>query len=181
MREIEVKARIKDLGETRKKLEKMGCTFSEPLDQKDIIFLHKSPDLRTMEKGKVILRIRNSSGAIILTLKKQCENELDNIEEEVVVESQEKMERILKYMDYEEVIRVNKVRQKTFYKDMEICVDRVEGLGDFIEVEKMTDDKQEGELQGKLFEFLESLGVKKEDQVFKGYDSLLYDKKHNEN
>jgi len=55
-----------------------------------------------------------------------------------------------------------------------ICLDEVEGLGSFIEVEKTSAEDGEA-IQEELFNFLESLGVKREDRVFKGYDTLKYD------
>ena len=56
---------------------------------------------------------------------------------------------------------------------MTICLDKVEGLGEFIEVEKITEQDDSIQTQKKLFDFLKSLGISEEDQVFKGYDTLI--------
>ena len=58
---------------------------------------------------------------------------------------------------------------------MEICLDVVEGLGTFIEVEAFADGKTE-EVQERLFAFLRTLGIKDEDRVTKGYDTLVREK-----
>src|SRR3989344_924740 len=179
MKEVEVKAKIKNLEEVKEKLQKLGCVFSKPLIQKDKIYLHKNTMFQNVTKGKVILRIRDSNGIFIITLKKQLENELDNIEREVIVNDPIEAEEILKEMDYKEVIIVFKKRVKCKYKDLEICLDNVEGLGEFIEVEKLTKDEESLKIQKELFEFLESLGIEKKDQVFKGYDTLLYEQQKN--
>ena len=42
MKEIEVKARVKDKAELLARLEGLGCKFSEPIIQYDIIALFKS-------------------------------------------------------------------------------------------------------------------------------------------
>jgi len=173
MKEIEVKAKINNISKIKNKLIKMGCSFSEPLLQRDIIFLHNSMEFKDIGEGKVILRIRNSNGKFLLTLKKQLKNELDNIEREITVDDPTQAQDILKYMNYHEVVRVNKNRLRCKYNDMTICLDEVEKLGSFIEVEKITNSDNSAEVQKNLFNFLMSLGIQKEAQVLKGYDTLI--------
>ena len=69
---------------------------------------------------------------------------------------------------------IHHVRKKAKYNDMEICIDAVEQLGSFIEVEKLSEGDSL-QIQEQLFTFLESLGVTKEDQVIKGYDTLMWE------
>lgn len=176
MNEVEVKARIDDIDKIMKSLEELGCDFSEQLEQKDKIFLHNSIEFPDIKKGTVILRIRDSNGKCILNLKKQLGNEMDNIEQETEISDSEAGEEILKHLGFHEVVQVNKIRQECKYRDMTICVDEVENLGSFIEVEKLTDEKDSAKLQKELFKFLETLGIKKEYQVFQGYDTLIYNK-----
>ena len=176
MKEVEVKAKVDNLDALKEKLVQMGCVFSEPLVQKDKIYLHKSMKFSDMGRGKVILRIRRSDDKATLNLKKQLENELDNIEEELVIDNAEAGTRILKYLDFDEVVRVSKRRTKGKLNDLKICLDDVDELGTFIEVEKMTEDEDSLKIQEELFEFLESLGVKRESGVLKGYDTLIEEK-----
>lgn len=175
MKEVEVKARVLNFQELKSKLTDLGCVFSEPLIQKDKIYLHNSINFPDIKKGTVILRIRNSNGKYILTLKKQLENELDSIERETVIESPQETEDILKYMDFHEVVNVNKKRVKCKYNNLEICLDEVAGLGSFVEVEKLTLEEDSLKIQEELFIFLESLGINREARVFKGYDTLTYE------
>ena len=60
---------------------------------------------------------------------------------------------------------------------MEICLDEVKDLGNFIEVEKITDEDPD-KVQEELFRFLESVGVRREDRVVNGYDILMWRKQH---
>lgn len=175
MKEIEVKAKVSNLGFIKNELIKRGCTFSEPLIQKDRVYLHNSIEFPDIKRGTVILRIRDSNGKFIITLKKQLENELDNIEREIMVDSPEQADEILKYMDFHEVVKVSKKRIKCKYNGLEICLDEVDRLGSFIEVEKLTLEEDSLKVQKELFEFLETLGIKKDNQVFKGYDTLIYE------
>ncbi len=79
-------------------------------------------------------------------------------------------------MGYYEAIKMTKKRQKCKHKDLTICLDEVEELGAFIEIEKLTSDKNVVEIQNELFKFLEELGIQKNDIAHKGYDILLYEK-----
>lgn len=175
MKEVEVKAIINDYEVVKKRLEDLGCEFSEIIKQEDKIFLHKEKDLSKTKEGNVTLRIRKTENKNILTMKKQMGNELDNIEKETEIEKPEEMAEIIKTLDFRETVRVSKERIKTKYNGTEICIDKVKDLGNFIEVEKMT-EKDSETTQEELFKFLESLGVKKEEQVFKGYDTMRYEK-----
>jgi adenylate cyclase class 2 len=83
------------------------------------------------------------------------------------------MRGIIELLDYHEVVKVDKIRTKTRYNDMEICLDEVQNLGSFIEVEKIVTG--DGDVvQEELFTFLESIEIKREDRVFSGYDTLMY-------
>ena len=177
MKEVEIKAKAPDADALKRKLEEKGCEFSEPAVQKDRIYLHEDTSFPEITRGTVILRIRETKGKHILTLKKQLGNELDNIEREVTVDDPDQAEDILTHMDYREAVRVRKTRTTCSYKDMEICIDEVDRLGTFIEVEKMTEEDS-ATVQEELFSFLETLGVRKEDQVHKGYDTLTYELNH---
>ena len=174
MKEIEVKARARDFKKLMNSLREMGCKFSEPIYQNDRIFLDKNIKFSDIKKDTNIMRIRDSNGIFILTLKIHLENELDCIEREIIVNDSKQAEDILFYLGFREVIRVKKKRIKIKYKDLEICLDEVEGLGNFIEIEKIIKEGDSLKIQEELFKFLESLGVKREDKVFQGYDSLIY-------
>jgi len=58
---------------------------------------------------------------------------------------------------------------------VEICLDEVENLGSFIEVEKMSDGDSK-QIQEELAEFLGLLGVSPKDRVTKGYNTLMLER-----
>ena len=178
MEEIEVKAKIKDINKTKEILEKMGCIFSESTTQDDIIFLPEGVEFCDIKKDIPVVRVRDSNGVIILTLKKRIENgnELIKLEKEVVVDKKDEIIEIIKNMNYHEVLRVNKKRIRCEYKDTDICIDDVFNLGFFIEVEKLSQNEDDLLIQNSLFDFLKSIGINEEDRVLKGYDTMLYEK-----
>jgi adenylate cyclase class 2 len=177
-KEIEVKAKVESLHVLKNKLEELGCAFNNPAEQKDTIFVNFDGDFTKFMPNTNFLRIRETNNKILFTLKRPQSNELDCIEKEIEVSDKEQLKDMLELMGYHEAIQVHKIRTKTQYKDMEICLDDVRGLGTFIEVEKITDG--DGEIvQNELLHFLESLGVSKEDRIVNGYDTLMYLKIHN--
>lgn len=174
--EIEVKVKIKNIEEIVSKLEKMGCVLSEPIVQDDYIFNKIGLDLSKSHTTPV-LRIREQGNKIIFTLKKDRSNELDCIEKEIEVSDRNILKDIIELLGFEQTVEVHKKRRKGKYEDYEICVDEVEELGSFIEVEKMSDENGE-KVQNELIDFLEKLGIDKKDRVLIGYDSQIW-LKHN--
>ena len=174
-KEIEVKARAGNLSELASKLESLGFVVSEPIAQRDAIFVDSNyGQFDQFQPDKNLLRIRESGEKFVFTIKQPKANQLDSIEHETEIANAEEMKEALILMGFHEAVRVNKTRRKTRYNDWEICLDEVEDLGSFIEVEKIADDENVEKVQAELFAFLEALGVKKEDRVHDGYDTLVY-------
>lgn len=171
--EIEVKAKVKDFNNIISKLKELGCIFSEPITQDDYIYNQKGIDLKDHSHNTPVLRIREQAGRITFTLKKNRSNELDCIEKEVDVSDKNKLEEIIELLDFTKTVEVHKKRRKGNYGDYEICLDEIDGLGSFIEIEKMSDEDGD-KVQKELFDFLKTIGIKDEDRVFNGYDTLSY-------
>jgi predicted adenylyl cyclase CyaB len=79
-------------------------------------------------------------------------------------------------MGYKIAAKVNKTRVITHYDGCEICLDDVENLGSFIEMEKLTKEGDSEKIQEELFTFFESLGIKRQDRMISGYDILMIQK-----
>jgi len=150
--EIEVKAKVKDLETLKNKLEEMGCVLSAPIIQNDYIYNQKGVNLKNHSHDIPVLRIREQGEKIIFTLKKNRSNELDCIEKELEVSNKETLKDIFELLNYVSTIEVHKKRIKTNYKDYEICLDEVVGLGSYVEVEKISDEDG-AKVQNELFAF----------------------------
>ncbi|MBI5139437.1 class IV adenylate cyclase [Candidatus Nomurabacteria bacterium] len=178
MYEVEVKARLGNREEVKNKLKILGCKFSEELHQVDEIFTGSK--VFPPPRGTPVFRIRTQNGKYIFTLKINQSSRLDCIEHELEISNPDQMRAIIKLLGYKQDVTVDKKRIKTKYKDMEIVLDNVKDLGEFIEAEKMVEHENPEDrkkVQIELFEFLETIGVKKEDQVIDGkYDIMLYEK-----
>lgn len=174
MKEIEVKAYLKDEAAVIAKLAELGCTLSAPERQIDTVYTRIPAN--TIEEyltNDHFVRIREKSdGKFIFTVKKPVSKEiLTKAEHETVVADAQELEQALYLMGYQKANTVSKVRRMVMYKDFEICIDEVENLGAFIEVEKMSDEDADM-VRNDLEIFLESLGVSLKDEVHKGYDML---------
>jgi adenylate cyclase class 2 len=179
MQEIEVKAQVKNAEYLIEKLHSLGCTFSQSIEQRDRIFIPIG-ETAPIPAGINALRVREEGGVSFFTLKQPMSNGLDKLEKEVVVSDAQEMADICILLGYYEASHVYKKRQKCIYQDIEICLDEVEELGTFIEVEKKVVGKTDGQkIQEELFVFLQTLGITKEDRVFEGYDILIDRKKTN--
>ncbi|MBP9711728.1 MAG: class IV adenylate cyclase [Candidatus Pacebacteria bacterium] len=180
MYEVEVKAQLKDRQAVKGKLESLGCVFGEELHQVDTIFVPKgTPYPSPMDTP--VLRVRRQNGKAILTLKISQSSRQDCIEKELEVADGNIMVDIIHLIGYEEFVAVvDKKRIKTHVGDMEVVLDEVKDLGEFIEVEKVVTEADPAvrvKTQDELYAFLETLGVSKEDHVIGGkYDIMLYEK-----
>ncbi|MDQ3075633.1 MAG: class IV adenylate cyclase [bacterium] len=179
MYEVEVKAKLKNKEEVKKKLEEFGCKFGEELHQVDNIFI---PEATTFPPpfNVPVLRVRKQNDQSIFTMKISQTSRQDCIEREFEIGDGDKMIEVLYAIGYKQAPTVDKTRIKTNYQDMEIVLDIVKDLGEFIEVEKIvTSENHEDRLkiQDELYNFLETLGVEKEDHIIGGkYDIMLYEK-----
>lgn len=182
MREIEIKLKAKDLGALEQKLGALGCVLSAPVNQHDVIY-SKDGDTSVWEKmieGAVVVRIRRDDRGAIFTLKQQRTHEHDNIECETRIEDADAMHRALLLLGFVPGVEVRKSRRKGKLGEYEICLDQAEGLGDFVELEKMADDDADAaRISEELFQELELLGLSRDDQEKRGYDTQMFQlKKH---
>jgi len=190
--EIEVKAKLKNSVVVMEKLAKLGCEFSGAKTQDDMVWVAKTGTLEDFLSNTVFLRIRIQNGGggnsgsgngekIIMTAKspkaKQGNESLVKREHEVVVSSADEARNILLMLGLHEAVRVIKKRRTAKYEGYEICLDEIENLGSFIELEKMAEEKDAAQIQGQMLEFLGTLGIAPDDQVKKGYDILMLEKK----
>ena len=179
MYEVEVKAHLRDRKSVIKKLGDLGCKFSEELHQIDHVYFPQGfvfpPPI-----GTAILRVREQNNKYFFTLKISQSGRQDSLEREMEIKDGRMMIEIIKLLKYQEAPTVNKIRTKTQYKDMEIVLDSVKDLGEFIEVEKIVtheNPEDRKKIQQEIANFIETLGVAKEDHIVGGkYDIMLFNK-----
>ena len=173
MNEVEVKARLKNPELILRQIKELGIKLSEPVRQADTVYAKTVGNVSEYMKNDHFLRIREKSdGRFIFTVKKPLTwKELTKTEHETEIKDAKELENAIFLMGYKVANKVIKERRTAKYKDYEICLDEVEKLGSFIEVEKMTNGDVEV-ARKEITQFLFSLGVSPDDEVHKGYDIM---------
>jgi len=177
VREIEIKLRANNLKEVESKLAEKGCVLSEPISQHDVVYSLKGSrnEFQSAQEGDIVIRIRYLKDSAELTLKQQRSNESDNIECETEVVDPKQIHHMLELLGWYPAVEVKKIRRKGKLGLYEICLDEVERLGTFIELEKLTDENIDAEeVRQELFKELESLGLSRNDEETRGYDTQIY-------
>ncbi len=171
--EVEAKAHCKDLGEIERRIVGLGAEFQEELEQIDTYYNHPARDFAQTDEA---LRIRRVDEKAYLTYKG---SKIDNItktreEMEVLVENGDSVKEILDKLGFSEVGTVKKVRKKYTFNDFIICLDKVDGLGSFVEMEAQCDSEDSEEvsrLRDEILRTLKELGLEKIER--KSYLELL--------
>lgn len=173
MRQIEIKARVKDEQDLRDALRGAGIELEKPVKHHDVVY--SRPGAKDGDPAENWLRIRTENDTRhIFTLKRSVVGELDSIEHETVIENVDELRAIIKLLGYELFSDLTKTRQKAHDGEYEICFDTVEGLGTFIEIEKLCDEDVDGaRIVDELWSYLGKFGIAKDDQETHGYDVLI--------
>jgi len=168
--EIEVKARLNNFELTKRKLRKIGAEYVGKKHQVDIYYsLYKRP--MNKKKGKV-MRIRHDKLNHTTRFEFHLPKNTYAAEEiEVQVGDLKTMKRILKEMHAKEEYTVDKQRLVYRKRELEIVLDKVKGLGNFIEVELQGKDTLKN--RKKVDGILISLGISKDD-VCHGFHSKYH-------
>jgi adenylate cyclase class 2 len=177
MREIEIKARVADKNSLLDVLKAQSISLSEAVTQRDQVFGidgANGGDGQSRPWLRIRTEVKGNTTKQIFTLKKSITSQLDSIEHETEIADEKELAKIIEHIGFTPYSDSTKTRAKAHIGDIEICVDTVQGLGDFIEVEKLTDeDANIDEIMNELWTVLERFGIARDQQVTDGYDVML--------
>ena len=194
MIEVEIKVKISDPEILRKKFKEQGGEYKTSLFHEDTYF-NMPKELRDFKKTDEALRIRKSLSfnkydknqpsktSYYITYKGKKIDEISKTrrEIEIKVEDGDNFKELLKVLEFIEVYTVKKERElfEFDYKNhqIEALIDYIPILKEyFIEVEYMAETQEKiKDTRELLFEFLELLGIKKEESITKSYLELIAD------
>ena len=174
MREIELKFKVDSMNPILSILEENHCVLSDVLDQHDVIYV---PDLNHVESvdGSIWLRIRKENDRIELNYKKQGPVKMSSKEIEFGIDSFEKAKELLEEFGYQKWVEVHKKRRTTKYKNYNICLDEVEKLGSFVEIEVLVPDDDNKDYADELFQVAWEFGIPEDDRVNSHYDTMMWE------
>lgn len=174
MIEVEIKAKIKNIEEVKQKVIATGAVFVKKEEQMDCIFGHPSmlDENKMVVEGGYMGRVRQVDDKIKLTFKEIVRGK-SGIEIEANIGSVELGKSFLKRLGFEEAFMVHKIRDVFDLNGVEVAVDKVELLGDFIEVEKVVDTPEKIDAaHNECQKVLDSLGIEYEVMT-KKYGDLM--------
>jgi len=138
MIEVEIRAKIKDLEKVKQNLLEKGAKSLGVKRQVDRIFGHQMflDEDNLIIEGGLSARIRTENGKCFLELK-EIVRQGGGVEVKSALSGENMGKRILEKLKFEETFTISKERELFSLDDFEICLDNVEKLGMFIEIEKM--------------------------------------------
>jgi len=174
MIEVEVKVRAEH-ARIRSLLEKLGAEKGKSEKQSDIYF---AAPYRDFAKTDEALRIRSLDGKSVLAYKGPKLDAVSKTRKEVetFVEAGPTTQ-ILHALGFAEAGTVQKTREVFRLEELSVCLDTVEGLGEFLEVEILAGEESKLEAsRAKLFEFLKRIGLGKAESIRTSYLEMLLEK-----
>ena len=173
MREVEVKYQVADLEALLVALKARGIELSEPVYQDDQAYAPVCWDFGDSKLGVSFLRLRTVGGRHYFALKQPANNAQDCLEYETEVTDREAMHSAILHMGYRPTVRVAKIRRVASLADCSLCVDDLEGVGTFVELERLVSDGADaGVIQAELAGFVASLDIAAA-RTAETYDSLI--------
>lgn len=135
MLEIELKVRVDDLAAVRERLCEQQAELESRVMERDLYLNAPHRDFGVTDEA---LRIRQAGERWTVTYKGQKEPGFHLKAREELncrVESGDVMARIFISLGFTPVAEVRKWREYYHFKDATVCLDQVEGLGEFVEIE----------------------------------------------
>ena len=176
--EIEIQVNVENLKPLIRFL-KSNAVFQAEKHQVDEYFSPIHKDFLSVRPVSEWLRLRSASGLFSINYK-NWHHEKDNKsyycdEFETKIENTEVTKRILLALNFKSIVTVDKLRKIYTYKNYEVAIDSVKGLGDFVEVEYIgkntkTDPKK---ITSGMIDFLKKTGCGKIKINYGGYPYLL--------
>ncbi|MGN1363613.1 MAG: class IV adenylate cyclase [Methanobrevibacter sp.] len=163
MIEVEAKAKIDDFNEIRNKIENLGAELIKIEHQEDIYFNSPIVDFANTDEA---LRIRETSTDtehnLFITYKGPKIDKKSKTREEIEmeIEDKDKCRKIFEHLGFIEAREVIKDREIFKYKNYELSLDHVKGLGPYMEIEILVKDGTDyNDAQTGLFDLFNKLGI----------------------
>lgn len=140
MIEVESKYRSPGNEKVEKALGKLGAELVSEEETEDLYFQHPARDFGETDEA---LRLRKTSDASELTYKgPRMKLEHTKAREEVTLRTDDPLaaQRIVERLGFKEFMSVRKRRKNYRYDKVRIAVDDVEGLGEYVELELITEE-----------------------------------------
>ncbi len=147
------------------------------LRQTDEYFVPKHRNFISRRPIKEWLRLRTENGEFTINYKTWHYNRhgksLKADEFETQVSDIERLRDIFNALNMKPIVRVDKLRSSWRYRNYEIGIDTVPGLGTFVEIESKGKGGTSKKITKEMVAFLKSIGVGRIERNYQGYPFLL--------
>lgn len=178
-KEIEIKVKVEDIKSFLNFLEDKA-KFISSKKQEDKYFTPAHKDFTSASPVREWLRLRSEEEDSHINYKNWHYNDFgeglyyDEYEIGIEDDDMEKTEKMFKALGFKSIAKVKKERKTWKYKDYEIAVDKVEDLGDFIEIEyNSKEDEDHEQIVKEMLDFVRDFEVGEIRRVHMGYPFLL--------
>ena len=175
--EIEIQVKIENSKPLLEFLKK-NAEFKSEKHQIDEYFSPAHRDFIAVRPVKEWLRLRDADGSYSINYKnwhfdKQGKSHYCD-EYESKIENLEKVKKILDILNFKSLVVVEKIRKTWIYRNYEIAIDAIKGLGDFVEIEYLGEENVDPKkITDEMINFLKSVGCDKIERNYVGYSFLL--------
>jgi adenylate cyclase class 2 len=167
--ELEIKAKVDDLNPVIKKLAEINAKLTKTSSQKDVYFSPPGKDFAGTKKYYLRIRFGAEASLDYHIVHSYIETE----EHEVKIQNPEKMKEILVDLGFRIDCTVEKERSVYETEQFFIMVDKVNSLGNFVEIEAKTDKV----FINDIFKMMETLNLRREELVKgMGYTDMIMEK-----
>ncbi|MHA1126181.1 MAG: class IV adenylate cyclase [Candidatus Heimdallarchaeota archaeon] len=177
--EVEVKIKAYNLEVLEDLLIEKGATIIDITVIKDHYFNHPSRDFQETDEA---FRIREEGDLVYLTYKgpKLDDKSKTRLEEQVEVKDFEVTKNIVTHLGFKKVLTVIKDRRTYQMRGFTICMDTVDSLGTFVEIEKEIDNLDDMvKTRDEIYKLAKEILLKPhENGIRKSYLELLLEKKN---
>ena len=181
--EIEIKIAVDNFEEIKTKVSAIGKLIKS-IHQIDEYYDPAHRDFLTRKPQPIEwLRLRTNPDKVVFEYTRAMNIHADGNYEygeeyETEISDKEEFKKILNFLDFKKVVTVDKRREYWDCGDLEIALDKIKDLGDFIEVEAKGDFKTADEARRACFNFLDNLGIKnaRQIEIKKGYPIMILEK-----
>ena len=166
MENIEIKARLRNLDQTRERVKK--------LDHEYVGLDHQIDTYFNTTNGRFKLRESSLSGPyLIFYLREDLNGPKSSVYQKLPVEDAAGLKELLANMQGIHTV-IEKNREIFLYENVRIHLDSVKNLGAFLEFEAVMDETyHDREIETKKVEYLmEKLSIKDEDLISESYENL---------
>ena len=181
--EAEIKLKVTDRDTLIRKLEQQGFTEGETLLESDVYFTAEHHDFRKLDQALRIRSVQNlSTGEKLAQINfkgaKADDWSVSRKELETAVADADILQEILEATGFVPAEPVRKQRTEYYSGCMTACVETVEGLGDYFELEILvSEEKERAQALPEISQMLRKLGYSKEEVIRTSYLSMLMEQK----